>query len=310
MAQFRLEAKQALTERISAFTLAPLCADAPTWKAGAHIDVDLGDLGTRSYSLIRWPDSTNEILQIAVQAEPDGTGGSQAMHALEVGTELTISHPKNSFELQNTEKPVALIAGGIGVTPLISMATQLLAENAPFGFHYTGRSRSVMAYVDELAETIGERLSVYTDDADPIDLSALLKGKSEQTVYICGPKGMIDAARNAASDAGIANDDIHVELFTTPDAQDGDVAFEVELGSTGEVVTVGAGVTIIEALEEAGHDVLYDCQRGDCGICQVDVLVGTPDHRDVVLSDDEKASGKVMQICVSRAKSARLVLDI
>ena len=109
---------------------------------------------------------------------------------------------------------------------------------------------------------------------------------------------------------GVPSHDIHVELFATPTADQDDAAFEVEIASTNEVITVAPGTTIIDVLNAAGHDVMYDCQRGDCGICQVNVLDGTPDHRDVVLSDAEKKSGKVMQICVSRAKSARLVLDI
>jgi vanillate O-demethylase ferredoxin subunit len=121
---------------------------------------------------------------------------------------------------------------------------------------------------------------------------------------------MIEAAKSAASARGFPADHIHFELFVNKaEAASGD-AFEIELASTGEVLPVPAGKSIIEVLEEAGHDVLYDCQRGDCGICQTEVVSGTPDHRDVVLSDDEKASGKVMQICVSRAKSPRLVLDL
>ena len=129
-------------------------------------------------------------------------------------------------------------------------------------------------------------------------------------VYICGPKGMIDAARTAAADAGLADSQIHIELFTSPDAQTGDTAFEVEIKDSGAVYTIPPDKTIIEVLEEEGVDLMYDCQRGDCGICQTDVIEGTPDHRDVVLSQADKDAGNVMQICVSRAKSARLVLDL
>jgi vanillate O-demethylase ferredoxin subunit len=129
-------------------------------------------------------------------------------------------------------------------------------------------------------------------------------------IYLCGPKGMIDAARTAAVSEGHPEDQIHIELFTSAATAEGDTAFEVEIADTGAVYTIPPGKTIIDVLEDEGMDLIYDCQRGDCGICQTDVISGTPDHRDVVLSDAEKASGKVMQICVSRAKSDRLVLDL
>ena len=121
---------------------------------------------------------------------------------------------------------------------------------------------------------------------------------------------MLDATRTAATAAGVAAEQIHTELFASPEAKSTDVPFEVELSSTGDVYVIPPGQTIIEVLEAAGHDLMYDCQRGDCGICQTAVISGTPDHRDVVLSDEEKASGKVMQICVSRAHAERLVLDL
>ena len=310
MATYRLIEKTPLTDRISAFAFAPTQGNVPLWEAGAHIDIELTGLGSRSYSLIHWPGDGKDTLVIAVQAEPDGSGGSQAVHQLEVGAEVSLSDPKNSFSLQASAKPFALIAGGIGVTPLISMATEMADTGREFVFHYSGRTQSVMAYRDALLAAFPKQMHFHFDDKNPADLTALAITLRDHAVYICGPKGLIDAMRTAAEAAGVPAGDIHVELFSAPDADTGDSAFEVELASTNEVVGVEAGQTIIEALEAAGHDVMYDCQRGDCGICQVDVLAGEPDHRDVVLSDAEKASGKVMQICVSRAKSARLVLDI
>ena len=310
MPAYRIAQKHVLTDRIAAFALAPLRGCAPQWSAGAHVDIDLGGAGTRSYSLIHWPGQPRHMLHIAVQAEPDGQGGSLAMHALEVGTEIDVSDPKNSFALQPTAKPIALLAGGIGVTPLISMATELSATGTDFVFHYTGRSAAVMGYLPDLKAQFADRLTCHTDDAAPMDLVATVTALKDHAFYICGPKGMIDAARSAAEAAGVPSNDIHVELFASPDAGGEDTGFEVELAASNAVVSVAPGQSIIQALEAAGHDVMYDCQRGDCGICQVDVLDGTPDHRDVVLSDAEKASGKVMQICVSRSKTARLVLDI
>ncbi|MES0885253.1 PDR/VanB family oxidoreductase [Roseibium sp. SCP14] len=282
----------------------------PAYEPGAHLKFDLGPLGTRAYSLIDWPEP-NGLYSVAVQREDDGQGGSRAMHELVLGQTVTASDPKNDFPLEEDAPHVLLLAGGIGITPLISMATQLSSEHRSFELHYSARSASRMGFAEKLKAVFGETANFYLDDSAPIDLAALMTAQPVGThVYICGPKGMIDAARAAAVDAGVAEDAIHVELFSTPEVQAGDAAFEVEVHSTGQIVTVAPDQTIIEALEEAGVDVMYDCQRGDCGICQTDVISGTPDHRDVVLSDAERASGKVIQICVSRAKSARLILDI
>ncbi|RMF36600.1 MAG: oxidoreductase, partial [Alphaproteobacteria bacterium] len=194
--------------------------------------------------------------------------------------------------------------------PLISMASALAESGRPFTFHYAGRSAGVMAWLERLGALFGPALAPHFDDRTPIDLQAVAAAARDHALYICGPKGMIDATRAAAEAAGIPPERIHVELFTTPASSSGDTAFEVELASDGRVIPVAPGQSIIEALEQAGVDLIYDCQRGDCGICQTGVISGIPDHRDVVLSEAERASGKVMQICVSRAKSPRLVLDI
>lgn len=308
---FRIAQTRALTGRISEFELAPVAPGTVMgWSAGAHVDVALDGLGSRSYSLISWPGDTQDFLRIAVQEEPDGAGGSLAMHACAPGDLLQVSDARNDFALRDRDGPVALLAGGIGVTPLISMATQLLADSDAFVFHYAARSRGEAAYVDLLEDTFGPRLRLHFDDDIRIDLPDVMRELGGHRLYICGPKGFIEATRRAAEAAGIASDRIHVEVFETPPVTDQDGSFEVALLSTGQVFTVPPGQSIIEVLEAGGVDLMYDCQRGDCGICQVDVLEGEPDHRDVVLSQTEKDSGKVMQICVSRAKSKRLVLDI
>jgi vanillate O-demethylase ferredoxin subunit len=300
------ETDQIRVFRFRAETDAPL----PGYEPGAHIKFDLGSLGEREYSLIDWPEP-DELYTVAVQREDDGQGGSKAMHALTAGQSISVSEPKNDFPLAEDVPHVLLLAGGIGITPLISMATRLKAKDRSFELHYSARTASRMGFADKLKAAFGDSARFYFDDTDPLDLAALMKAQPAGThLYICGPKGMIDAARTAAADAGLPEDAIHIELFSAPQAHSGDAAFEVEVHSTGQVVTVAPDQTIIQALEDAGLDVMYDCQRGDCGICQTDVISGTPDHRDVVLSDAEKASGKVMQICVSRAKSARLVLDL
>lgn len=304
-----------LTERITEFRVqsageTPL----PPFEPGAHIRVSLPEGGDRAYSLIRTGPVAEPLTEyrIAVQLEPDGDGGSRYMHGLKPGDRIEFASPKNDFPL-DASQPAVLLAGGIGVTPLISMATQLTEAGQDFDFHYAARSAALMAYPQALAEQFGPRFHSHFDDqpGNALDLGAVIDsvGK-DRHLYICGPRGLIDVAKASAEAAGIPASRIHIELFDNAAQQDGDTAFEVELSSTGQVFTVAPDQSIIEALEAGGVDVLYDCQRGDCGICQCDVISGTPDHRDVVLSEDERASGKVMQICVSRAKSPRLVLDL
>ena len=304
------------TDRICEFRLVPSTdITLPRWTAGAHIDVDLGEIGTRSYSLIDWEGTTDEpsAYVIAVQCEDAGDGGSKAMHTLTEGAVLRVGEPKNDFELTQETLPIYLLAGGIGVTPLISMAASLSADRREFQLHYACRSRSVAAYADILEEHFGDAVSLHADDVQALDLMhvAAKAAAGKAHVYICGPKPMIEAARSAAEKAGIPAEKIHVELFSTPDApESGDQPFEVEIQDTGQVFTIPPGQNIISVLNAAGIDLIYDCLRGDCGICQVDVIDGIPDHRDVVLTDAEKAKNDVMQICVSRAKTPRLVLDI
>ena len=300
-----------LTERISTFLIGPAeGGHLPGWSAGAHVVFGTAK-GPREYSLITFdpvPDAP-ESYRIAVQREPEGKGGSTAMHELKVGDRLTFSAPKNDFPV-DTSAPAVLLAGGIGVTPLISMATALKASGQRLAFHYAGRTAALMAYRAELAEALGEDFHLHCDDAETaLDLDALIAGLGDAHLYVCGPRGLLDAARARAEAAGIPAARIHFELFEAAEAQAGDTAFEVQIND-GSVFTIPPGRTIIEVLEENDIDVMYDCQRGDCGICQTDVLEGIPDHRDVVLSEAERAAGEVMQICVSRAKTPRLVLDI
>ncbi|MDK3020678.1 PDR/VanB family oxidoreductase [Pseudodonghicola flavimaris] len=301
-----------LTGRIREFTLRPADGAAPpAHDAGSHLKFDLGPLGERSYSLVDWPGDSGDVLRIAVQREDEGDGGSRQMHSLAVGDTLAVTGPKNDFPLQDHTGPALLVAGGIGITPILSMATALQAAGRPFALHYASRNRGVMAYEEALAEAFGAAAQFHHDDIAPLNLSALFAHVDPAThVYVCGPKPMIEATRAAANAAGLPDAQIHFELFTSAQHEAGDTAFEVEIASTGEVFLIPPDKTIIEVLEEGGMDLIYDCQRGDCGICQTDVISGIPDHRDVVLSDAEKAEGKLMQICVSRAKSARLVLDL
>ncbi|MBR0823907.1 oxidoreductase [Bradyrhizobium manausense] len=285
---------------------------APQWQAGAHIRVSLPNGGDRPYSLMALPDLPAGTLALGVLREQQSTGGSQFMHALKVGDVVTATSPINNFCLHEGRTPALLFAGGIGITPILSMAAELKEQGISYRVHYAGRTEGLLAFLPQLRAICADVLRIHYDsDASRLDIAAALKGAPAAShVYVCGPAGMIEAVKAGALAAGIVADHIHYELFKAEQPSSPDKPFEVELRSTGQVVTVAAGQSIIQALEAAGLDVLYDCQRGDCGICQCGVIAGVPDHRDVILSDDEKASNKVMQICVSRAKSQRLVLDL
>ncbi|WP_109317365.1 PDR/VanB family oxidoreductase [Pseudovibrio ascidiaceicola] len=286
--------------------------------AGAHIAVQLKDGSSRQYSLIDLGENLpyeNQRYTLAILWEEDGSGGSAYMHSLQVGDAVQVDTPKNDFPLIEDDRPVVLIAGGIGVTPIISMAAALKRAGKSYALHYSGRTLDGMAFRDELVGLCGDAVSIHSDD-DPehrLDLGVLIPTLDKAShIYVCGPKGMIEAVREQALSAGFGKEQIHFELFAspTPSGDDAGEGFEVEVKSSGEVFWVPQDKSIVDVLEDGGVDLVYDCQRGDCGICQVDVLEGEPDHRDVVLSDDEKAAGDVMHICVSRAKSKRLVLDL
>ncbi|WP_298873833.1 PDR/VanB family oxidoreductase [uncultured Bradyrhizobium sp.] len=283
----------------------------PRWQAGAHLRVALPDGGDRPYSLMALPGLPDDALALGVLREEASTGGSQFMHALKVGDVVKASVPVNNFRLHEGSAPALLFAGGIGITPVLSMATELTARGISYRLHYAGRMQGLLPFLPQLRDICAKNLSVHYDsDESRLDIAAALGDAANAHVYVCGPSGMIEAVKAGALAACVSADRIHYELFKSETPSSPDRPFEVEIKSTGQVVGVAAGQTIIQALEAAGLDVLYDCQRGDCGICQCGVIEGVPDHRDVILSDDEKASNKVMQICVSRARSERLVLDL
>jgi len=291
-----------------------LCADGaplPGWTPGAHVDVHLPDGGTRSYSLIDsagvW--AAPVAYRLGVRLETGGKGGSRHMHGLRPGDKLRVSAPRNGFALDASTAPALLVAGGIGITPLVSMAAALAAQGRDWRMIHAARHRGAVAFSGELSP---DRVTLHLDDVagGPADLGPAIRAAASGThLYVCGPRPMIDAARAHAEAAGFTPDRIHFELFEAAAAQTGDQPFEVQIND-GRVFTVPAGQTIIQVLEAGGVDLIHDCQRGDCGICRTDVRAGTPDHRDVVLSQAERDSNTVMQICVSRARGGRLVLDI
>lgn len=284
----------------------------PDWEAGAHVRVSLPGGGSRPYSLMALPELGKERWGLGVLLEEKGGGGSRFMHSLKVGDVVSLSAPVNQFRLHEMDAPAILFAGGIGITPILSMAAALSARGTPYRVHYAGRAPESLAFLPQMRTICATALSVHHDcDETRLDICTALKnGPSNAHVYVCGPSGMIEAVKQAAAEQGVPEENVHYELFGPDLAVSENKSFEVEISSSGQVIEVAANESIIDALEKAGLDPLYDCKRGDCGVCQCGVISGVPDHRDVILSDEEKASNKVMQICVSRAKSARLVLDI
>jgi ferredoxin-NADP reductase len=295
----------------------------PGFAAGAHIRVQVslpgGATDWRHYSLINFATARNATnapteYVIAVRKEADGRGGSRFMHEqLKEGDTLAIEAPKNDFPLHTGPGGSVLVAGGIGVTPLATMAARRRAEEAPVRMHYAGRSRELMAFLPELQVLLGDDLRVHADAeaGAPLDVDALLDTvPAGDRLYVCGPKVMLDALLARTQARGWEHDRVHFELFTEPVAEAGDQPFEVELAQSGQRFIVAADQSILDCLIDNGCDPMFDCKRGECGVCAVPVIEGEIDHRDYVLTAREKGEGNVMQICISRAKGARLVLDL
>ena len=295
----------------------------PGFAAGAHIRVQValpgGKTDWRHYSLINFAterNATNAPAEyvIAVRKEAEGRGGSRFMHEqLKEGDALAIEPPKNDFPLHTGPGGTVLVAGGIGITPLATMAARRRAEGAPVRLHYAGRSRDLMAFLPELQALLGDDLRVHADAevGAPLASEALLDGvPAGDRLYVCGPKVMLDAVLARTQARGWEHDRVHFELFTEPVVEEGDQPFEVELAQSGQCFTVPADQSILDCLIDNGCDPMFDCKRGECGVCATPVLEGEIDHRDYVLTAREKAEGNVMQICISRAKGERLVLDI
>ncbi|MDZ5461444.1 PDR/VanB family oxidoreductase [Azohydromonas lata] len=290
----------------------------PPFSAGSHVDVHLGGGVVRQYSLCNDPAETHRYL-IAVLRDPASRGGSAAVHdAVKEGDELQISAPKNHFALAHEARHSLLLAGGIGVTPILCMAERLAVMGASFDLHYAARSRERAAFVQRIqGAAFADRAQFHFDDgpeAQRLDLAALLAQPQPGThLYVCGPKGFMDAVLSSARAAGWGEQQLHWEFFSAgaeAAPRTGDEAFEVQLASSGRVITVAPDRTVTQALAEAGVEVLVSCEQGVCGTCLTRVLQGTPDHRDVYLTPEEQAANDQFTPCCSRAKSARLVLDL
>ncbi len=288
----------------------------PAFSAGSHVDVQVPGGPVRQYSLCNDPAEGHRYL-IAVLKDPASRGGSAGLHErVKEGDTLSISAPKNHFALAHDAKRHLLLAGGIGITPLLCMAERLATAGADFDLHYCTRSEARTAFRLRIAASAyAPHVRFHFDDGAPaqrLDIGALLATPvAGQHVYVCGTQGFMDAVLSTARARGWPASQLHYEYFgATPAPTGGDLAFEVMLASSGRVVPVAADKTVAQALADAGVSVMTSCEQGVCGTCLTRVIEGQCDHRDQYLTPEDQAANDQFLPCCSRAKSARLVLDL
>lgn len=303
---------QPVAEGVAALVMAAADgAELPAWEPGAHVDLLLGNGLTRQYSLCGDP-ADRRTYRVGVLREDAGGGGSRYVHdELRAGATVPVRAPRNHFRLESARHYV-FVAGGIGITPILTMIAAVEAVGADWTLLYGGRKRASMAFLDEL-ERHGDRVTVWPQDTHGLlDLDALLgEPRPDTLVYACGPGPLLDAVE--ARCAGWPQGALHIERFAAAplSAPVRDAPFEIELARTGRVLTVPVDRSIVEVVESGtGLNILTSCSEGTCGTCETGVLEGTPDHRDVLLTPVERAACDRMMICVSRSCSARLVLDL
>jgi vanillate monooxygenase ferredoxin subunit len=288
----------------------------PAFSAGSHVDVIVGDGVTRQYSLCNDP-AEGHRYQIAVLRDPKTRGGSSAMHdRVNVGDLIQISAPKNHFALAHDAKRHLLLAGGIGVTPILCMAERLSAMGGDFEMHYCTRSRDRTAFHDRIsASRYAARVQFHFDDGaetQKFDIARRLAAPQGGThLYVCGPKGFMDAVLGRARAQGWPEPQLHYEFFSSEVVpSENDQSFEVQIASSGRIVVVAKDQSVVQALAAAGVEVQTSCEQGVCGTCITRVLEGTPDHKDMYFTPEEQAANDQFTPCCSRSKSARLVLDL
>lgn len=306
----RVAERRALTNNICEFILRPIeGASLPGFTPGAHVTIETPSGAMRRYSLVNNGAEPLEY-KMAIKREPNSRGGSASMHddAI-VGTELNVEPPENSFPLSEANEYL-LIAGGIGVTPIYAMAQELDRQGKKFHIIYCTRSKEETAYLDEMTETFGSRLTVHHDEGDPdkvYDFWDHFAEPKNMHVFCCGPTPLMEEIK--AISGHWPEGRVHFEDFKPVEiVREDDKAFVVELKRSGEKVTVPEDRSILEALRDAGFKTTSSCESGTCGTCKTRLISGDVDHRDMVLMDEEK--NDFIMICVSRAKSGDLILDL
>jgi len=309
----RVAAKANAAQGVCALTLVAADGGAlPAFTAGAHLDVHLPGGLVRQYSISNDPAETHRYV-LGVLLESNSRGGSRAVHEqLAPGQTLQVSSPRNHFALVQAPHSL-LIAGGIGITPLLAMARQLAREGAGFELHYAARSTARLAFAADIEASPWAGATHFHVGDRHLDVERLLAVQGADVhVYVCGPKRLIDAVTDAARRLGWAGERVHHEYFagaeSAPAGQNR--AFEIELAGTGRVIAVPADQSAAQALIAAGVSLLTSCEQGVCGTCLTRVVAGEPDHKDLYLTPEERAANDQFTPCCSRSRSPRLVLDL
>lgn len=287
----------------------------PAFSAGAHIDLHLPNGLVRSYSLLNDQSERNRYV-IGVNRDPASRGGSRLMHeSLRPGDTLTVTPPRNNFELNEDADQSVFIAGGIGITPILGMIRRLNALGKDWRLYYCARTRKNAAFLSELRALQGDREDriVYNYDGEfggkLLDMAAVIGPSADNAhFYCCGPLPMLKAFEQATG--LLPGEQVHVEYFTAAEPPSLEGGFTVELAKSARTLTIPQGKSILDAVLDAGIQVPYSCMEGVCGSCETAVLDGVPEHRDLILSKDERASNKTMLICCSGSKGGKLVLDL
>lgn len=273
---------------------------------GSHVDIRIPTGEIRSYSIVRGSDDGHSIV-LGVHLSPTSRGGSRFMHSLRPGDEIEVTAPLQNFPLRVGAPRYVLLAGGIGITAMIAMAAVLRRVRADYRFVYVGRTRKVMAFVPELTDIHGDQLEVHVDaEGTGLDVAQLLSDVDATTeLYMCGPIRLMDAVRRAWLDLGLPVANLRYETFGNSGWFDAE-EFVVQLPKLGIETVVTAEETLLEALEKVGVSPMYDCRKGECGLCQMDILdvKGAVDHRDVFFSEKQKTASKRICACVSRVATS------
>ena len=309
VADVRAEAKDVITLELRAIGGGEL----PSFTPGAHLDLHLPNGLMRNYSLTNdWRERNRYVIGVGRAA--DSRGGSSYVHnSIREGAQLKISPPRNYFPLNENSASFLFIAGGIGITQIMSMVRWCEANDKPWRLIYAARSRQRTAFYEDLCALAADRIHFHFDDesGQVLDVAQAISSWSEgESIYCCGPAPLMEAVK--ALTEHLPSDSVRFEWFTVPESDEPQESnsFTVRLERSDVEFEVPENKSILEVLEEHGFEIPFSCREGLCGTCVTNVCAGEPDHRDYVLSDEERESGKMMTVCCSRSKSSILTLDL
>ncbi len=316
MLEVQVIAKKLRSHKVVSVDLVALNGAAlPEFEAGAHIDLHLQNGLVRQYSLFHSPSQCDQY-RIAVQLSEASRGGSNWVHrSLQVGDIISISEPKNVFQLSDNAPRHVLFAGGIGITPLLSMAECLNDRNQAFELHYSAKSKAGAAFCQEISKSswADQAQFYFSDEGKRLDANEIFANLNPKAhIYVCGPERYIEYVLQTAKEAEWPEEQVHRELFQAPTSHDEseNTAFELHLSLSGLTLDVPAESSVLDVLTEAGIDVPFSCGEGVCGTCITNVIEGTPEHRDHYLTDKEKACNREFLPCCSRSKTPSLTIEL